>query len=106
MRTCKRCGRELPEDNFRTYYGGRKGTYSFCKQCESIEQRRKYLVRKDSESPDGLTVEEAAELDKINELYDRRAAAGLAVPKTRPMGGAVTRLVDEMLEALPPKSDE
>lgn len=105
MRTCKRCGRELPEDNFRTYYGGRKGTYSFCKQCESIEQRRKYLCRKDTAAGDGLTVEEMEELDKINELYDRRAALGLAVPKTRPVGGEITRLVDEMLEALPPKSE-
>lgn len=95
-KVCKRCGREQRVDQFRDYYGGRKGSYSFCKTCEKIEQRRKYLANKDAVSPDSLTADERAELHKINELYDAWQAAGRKVPVRRPDRG-VTDLVDQML---------
>jgi len=95
-KVCKRCGVEKPIVDFREYYGGRKGTYSFCKTCERIEQRRKYLVTKDCASPDSLTAEEYDELQKINELYEMRQAAGLKVPIRRPERG-VSGLVDSLM---------
>lgn len=95
-KVCKRCGREQSVDQFRDYYGGRKGQYSFCKTCEKIEQRRKYLANKDAASPDGLSTDERVELDKINRLYDAHHAAGRQVPVRRPDRG-VTDLVDQML---------
>ena len=94
-KVCKRCGREQSVDQFRLYYGGRKGYYSFCLTCEKIEQRRKYLVAKQ----DDLAPCEAEELRKINELYERRRGAGLKVPGTRTPGG-VTSIVNSMLEDL------
>lgn len=96
MKVCKRCGVSKPRTDFRDYYGGRKGSYSFCRSCERIEQRRKYLATKDATSPDGLTATEAEELHKINELYAMRAAAGLSVPARRPDRG-VTDLVDAQI---------
>lgn len=95
VKICKRCGREQGVDQFRNYYGGRSGSYSFCKTCERIDQRRKYLVSK----RDDLAPCEAEELNKINELYEMRRAAGLKVPGTRAVGG-VTSIVDSMLEDL------
>lgn len=95
-KVCKRCGKEQSVDQFRAYYGGKKGLYNFCKTCEKIDQRRKYLARKDSESPDGLSSDEQIELDKINELYAARQAAGLSVPIRRSAKG-VTNLVDQLL---------
>lgn len=78
---CKRCGIERPIDQFRPYYGRPSGRYSFCKTCERIEQRRKYLVGKDAaDQLDGLSAEEQAELSKINELYAYHQAAGRPVP--------------------------
>lgn len=95
-KVCKRCGREQPVDQFRDYYGGRKGQYSFCKTCEKIEQRRKYLVSKDNNQRDELSADERLELDKINQLYDAHQAAGRQVPVRRPDRG-VTDIVDQML---------
>lgn len=85
MKTCARCGKTLPEENFRHYYNNRKGTYRYCKMCESIEARRRYLASQDS-----LTATQSEELDKINKLYDARFAAGLSVPK-RSVGIAEVR---------------
>lgn len=90
-KVCKRCGAEKPIVEFRDYYGGRKGSYSFCKTCERIEQRRKYLSSKHE-----LTDAEAEELQKINELYAMRQDAGLKVPVRRPERG-VTSIVDSMM---------
>jgi len=33
---CKQSGETKPLDQFRRYYGGRKGTYKTCKFCEKI----------------------------------------------------------------------
>lgn len=94
-KVCKRCGREQALDQFRPYYGGRNGYYSFCRTCERIDQRRKYRVGKQ----DDLAPCEAEELRKIDELYERRRATGLKVPGTRAPSG-VTSIVDAMLEDL------
>lgn len=95
-KVCSTCGQEKSVDAFRKYYGGRKGSYSYCKECERIEQRRKYLVRR----LEKLTDSETTELQHIKELYDRREAAGLKVlGKIRNTTG-VSDIVDKHLEAL------
>ena len=38
-KTCKQCGVIKPLEQFRNYYGGRKGTYTVCKSCEKINSR-------------------------------------------------------------------
>ena len=72
---CARCGIEKPIEEFRKYYGGRKGRYTYCKECERIEQRRKNLIKKPT-----LTPEQQIELDKIERLYKLRASQGLSIP--------------------------
>lgn len=93
VKTCSRCGVEQPLDEFRTYYNRQGSHYSFCKTCERIESRRKYLRRKYN-----LSVAEQEELNNINELYSRRKAKGLNVPGTRRNDVSVSRLVREALD--------
>lgn len=93
-KTCSTCGQTKSVDNFRKYYGGRKGSYTYCKECERIEQRRKYLSKRES-----LTEVEEHELTCIQELYTKREQAGLRVfGKTRRSVG-VTDIVDKHMEA-------
>lgn len=79
-KTCKRCGAAKPLTDYRSYYGkGQNGTYTFCKECERIESRRKYLVKLgDSANP-----KQREALVAIERLYAERARKGLAVPKPR-----------------------
>lgn len=79
---CKQCGDLKPIEQFRKYYGGRKGTYNTCKACEKINARAKYLRRKDAESHDGLSSIEVIEIEKINKLYELQRAAGLQPPNS------------------------
>lgn len=74
---CKRCGTEQPIDNFRRYYDKPTGRYTFCRTCERIETRRKYLVR----NYERLNDDQKRELESIEQLYDARVAAGLAAPE-------------------------
>lgn len=92
-RVCKNCGVEKPIDCFRTYYGGRKGRYTQCKECETIESRRKYLARKGS-----LTDAEQTELDDIRKLYGLREASGLKPPQpaSRRRIGVMDMVQEEM----------
>ena len=76
-KTCKQCGELKPIEQFRKYYGGRKGTYTICKTCEKINSRAKYLVAKG----DALSSAEEAELDKIHELWNAQRLAGLQPPR-------------------------
>lgn len=78
-KTCRQCGKVKPIEQFRNYYGGRKGTYTTCLACESINARAKYLRNK------GTTIseEEQAELDKIELLYDTQRKLGLKPPRRR-----------------------
>lgn len=94
---CKRCGIERPIDQFRRYYNRTKGLYSFCKTCERIEQRRKYLVAKDAVSRDGLSSNEQQELDKIEELYEYHTSCGRAVPGKRKASHSVIADIEDIM---------
>lgn len=74
---CKQCGELRPIEQFRKYYGNRKGYYKTCKSCEKINSREKYLRQKGDE----LNYEEEAELDKIHRLYELQREAGLQPPR-------------------------
>lgn len=91
-KTCSRCGQEKAIVDFRPYYNGAKGHYTFCRECEKIEGRRKYLLRR----CDALTEAQREELAKIEELYKRRSDKGLRSPKQRESCG-VNDLLDKYL---------
>ena len=74
-KTCAHCGEVRPIDMFRKYYN-RPGLYAFCKICEKIETRRKYLVRKSN-----LSEAEKIELDNIIKLYEYQSSLGLRANK-------------------------
>lgn len=74
---CKQCGELKPIEQFRKYYGGRKGHYTTCKTCEKINSRAKYLTNKG----DKCSEAERTELAKIHELWDAQRAAGLQPPR-------------------------
>jgi len=75
-KTCKQCGELKPIEQFRKYYGGRKGHYNTCKLCEKINARYKYLNNKETQSS-----AEIDELCKIEKLYEVQRAAGLQPPR-------------------------
>lgn len=77
-KVCKQCGELKPIEQFRKYYGGRKGTYTTCKLCEKINSRAKYLSAKGETA----TADEFAELTKIYTLYDVQRKAGLQPPRS------------------------
>ena len=77
-KVCKQCGELKPIEQYRKYYGGRKGTYNTCKTCEKVNARYKYLRRKN----DLLSESENIELSKIEKLYDLQRAAGLQPPNS------------------------
>ena len=93
-KVCASCGQEKSTVDFRRYYGGRKGTYTNCKECEKIESRRRYL-----ESKESLNQAQRNELDKIIQLYDLREKAGLHVPGRRrnKADNTVASIVDRYL---------
>ena len=76
---CKQCGELKPIDQFRKYYGGRKGTYRTCKFCEKINSREKYLAKK--AMTHDITDAERIELEKIHTLWDYQRAIGLEPPR-------------------------
>ena len=90
-KTCKQCGELKPIEQFRKYYGGRKGHYNTCKSCEKINARMKYLRAKGDLS---RTDAEHSELLKIYQLYEAQRAAGLQPP--REGGNRNTPLVDSL----------
>lgn len=75
-KNCKQCGQLKPIEQFRKYYGGRKGHYNVCKMCEKINSRAKYLRAKG----ESMNHEEEAELSKIEKLYEVQRKAGLQPP--------------------------
>lgn len=89
-KTCKQCGEIKPIDQYRQYYGGRKGTYTVCKACERINSRAKYLEKKGLNA----TVAEVDELQKIYKLYDAQRACGLQPPRRE--SGRQNTLVDDL----------
>lgn len=95
MRTqvCKQCGELKPIEQFRKYYGNRKGYYKTCKSCEKINSREKYLRNKRS-----LTIEEYDECDKIHKLYDLQRKAGLQPPRSDSGRSVpITESLDDMI---------
>lgn len=88
-KTCRQCGELKPIEQFRSYYGGRKGTYTICRSCEKINSRAKYLEKKPS-----LTELERIELNKIYRLYDSQQSCGLQPP--RRSDGRSVRLTDDL----------
>lgn len=74
---CKQCGSILPISSFRSYYGGRAGTYTKCKTCEKINSREKYLRKKG----EACSAQELEELEKIRALYELQASRGFSPPR-------------------------
>lgn len=75
-KTCKQCGELKPIEQYRKYYGGRKGHYNTCKTCEKINARYKYLSNKVERTED-----DELEITKIEKLYEVQRAAGLQPPR-------------------------
>lgn len=88
-KVCKQCGELKPIEQFRKYYGGRKGHYNTCKMCEKINARYKYLRSKG----DTIDYQEESEIHKIEELYDAQRKAGLRPPN---VGERKVPLVDSL----------
>lgn len=89
---CTRCGKELPVSEFyQVKYKGQKPKYSYstCKKCTAIEQKRRYLLQVDPSNP---------LLEKIEALYDKHRAAGRSVPDSvRRSGSQIEADIDNML---------
>lgn len=94
VKTCKQCGELKPVSQFRRYYGGRKGTYTMCKQCERINSREKYLTAKG----ESMTWQEETELDKIHKLYEYQRSLGLQPPNKQVRRASIADELDEMLD--------
>ena len=86
---CKQCGELKPIEQYRKYYGGRKGHYNTCKLCEKINARYKYLRSKG----ESRTLSEESEFYKIEKLYEAQRNAGLQPPNS---GERKTPLVDSL----------
>jgi hypothetical protein len=90
---CKQCGELKPIEQYRKYYGGRKGHYNTCKLCEKINARAKYL-RSKGESMD---YDEERELSKIEKLYEAQRAAGLQPPGKSERSKPIVDSLDDMI---------
>ena len=90
---CKQCGVIKPLEQFRNYYGGRKGTYTICKTCEKINSRVKYLEGKSE-----LNDKEKAELHSIYLLWETQRTLGYQPPRTTVRGQKP--VVDTVLEMM------
>jgi hypothetical protein len=90
VKQCRQCGEMKPLEQFRKYYGGRKGTYTICRSCEKINSRAKYLRAKG----ESINYEEESELYRIEMLYDAQRACGLQPPSRS--NGRSTKLVDNL----------
>lgn len=90
---CKQCGIIKPLEQFRNYYGGRKGTYTICKTCEKINSRVKYLEGKSE-----LNDKEKAELQSIYLLWETQRTLGYQPPRTTVKGQKP--VVDTVLEMM------
>ena len=94
VKTCKQCGELKPITQFRQYYGGRRGTYKMCKDCERINSREKYLSSKgESRSP-----EEDVELMQIHKLYECQRSVGLQPPVKHGGRKPLTADLDSMIQ--------
>lgn len=96
IQKCKQCGEVKGLALFRPYYN-RDGYYKQCKDCERINQRHKYLSKKES-----VPEQEYAELQQIEELYELQRSLGLKPPRKRSTEGEsiATSIVEKQMEAL------
>jgi hypothetical protein len=101
LKKCKQCGTIKSENLFREYYGrgAQKGTrtgnrYKTCKDCETVNSRLKYLLKKDI-----LTESEQLDVDNIYELYTLLRAAGLRPPTDEKKEKPVATLITDMIAA-------
>lgn len=92
-KTCKQCGELKPIEQYRKYYGGRKGHYNTCKVCEKINARAKYLRNKG----ESMDYTEEAELQKIEKLYEVQRAAGLQPPSSGERSKPLVDSLDDMI---------
>ena len=95
-KVCTRCGKEQPVTEFyQVKYKGQKPKYSYstCKTCTSIEQKRRYLLQVDPSNP---------LLEKIEALYDKHRAAGRSVPDATRRGSSQ---IEADIDALLAESD-
>ena len=67
MQTCKRCGLEKPDDQFRPNYARTGKPATFCLSCETIEMRYQYLLRCRDKMGQPLTPDDT--LDRAQELF-------------------------------------
>jgi len=93
VKTCKQCGELKPISRYRKYYGGRRGTYKVCLDCERINSREKYLTNKTNR-----THEEEAELAKIHALYDCQVKVGLQPPVKQGRRKPLTDDLNDMIK--------
>lgn len=82
LKRCKQCGEIKSETLYREYYGRgeNKGTrtgkrYKTCIPCESVNNRYKYLNKKDNKTADQIR-----EVEMIEELYEAQRSLGLRPP--------------------------
>jgi hypothetical protein len=95
-KVCKQCGELKPLEQYRKYYGGRKGSYNTCKLCEKINSREKYLAGK--EAAGTLTETEHDELYKIYELWEHQMTLGLRPPRfSRGKSTPLAESLDDMV---------
>ena len=91
-KVCTRCGKSKAVDEFyKVKYKGTepKYSYSVCKKCTSIEQKRRYLLQVDPSNP---------MLAQIEALYDKHRAAGRSVPDApRRTSSQIEADIDAML---------
>lgn len=104
MIKCTMCGEEKDKEEFRVQKANSKrGEYRrpYCKDCETIEVRRQYLL-----SFADLPPERQEELNQINELYRLRQANGLRTFGNRKCHkGTTTDLIAGQLSKLKERSN-
>lgn len=103
---CKQCGELKPIEQYRKYYGGRKGHYNTCKICEKINARYKYLKSKG----ESIDYSEESELYKIEKLYEVQRAAGLQPPRkdaerNKPLVDSLDDMIAKYKPVVPTKPD-
>lgn len=98
---CRQCGEIKPIDQYRRYYGGRKGHYNTCKFCERINSREKYLANKDT-----LTQAEDEELHKIYKLWEYQMVLGLRPPRfTKGKATPLSESLDDIIDVYASKAN-
>ncbi len=77
-KTCRQCGRLKDVSDFRLYYNRDGSRYTYCRECEAVNSREKYLRNKKNKS-----TEEVEELEQIHNLYRTQLDRGLNPPRIK-----------------------